>query len=198
MGVNEAKRRRTRQKIATAAMGLFFEQGFDEVTVMQIAEAASVSEKTVFNHFPSKAHLVFDEDTSVLDGLVSAIRHRAPGESALTAVRPALAALAGHIGGDHPLEAQQAFLRMVNASPTLQNHQRAMAAHYENALAQVLAEQTGAPAGSAEPFIVAVALVGALRAGFDAAAGSGGVAQAMDRALDLLEGGLAGYAVAPD
>jgi AcrR family transcriptional regulator len=176
---------------------LFTERGFDHVTVAEIAAAAEVSEKTVFNYFPTKAHLVFDEDPVVLDGLVAAIRNRAVGESALTAVREALSALANRMGGRRPPEARAAFRRMVADSVALQNHQRAMTARYERVLAEVLADQTGVSAGSAEPFIAAVALVGALRAGFEAAQESGGVGEAINRALDLLESGLADYAADP-
>ena len=84
---------------------------------------------------------------------------------------------------------------MVTASPSLRSHQRAIAARYEEALAEVLAEETGAPPGSAESFVAAVALIGALRVGFEAAEASGGLAAAVTRALDLLETGLAGYGV---
>lgn len=132
----------------------------------------------------------------VLDGLVGAIRDRAAGESALAAVRKALSALANRGGGGRPSGARAAFRRMVAGSTTLQNHLRTMTARYERALAKVLAEQTRMTAGSAEPFIASVALVGALRAGFETAEDSGGVGEAINRALNLLESGLANYAVA--
>lgn len=176
-GVNEHKKQRTRARIAAAAIRLFTAYGFGQVTVAQIAAAAGVSSKTVYNYFPTKAHLVFDEHETALEGLVVAIRDRAPGKSALAAVRAVLAER-------HPGET---FDRIVADSGTLRNHQRAMAARYEQALAEVLAEQTDAPPGSAEPFVVAVALIGALRAGFETAE--------TDDALNLLERGLAGYAV---
>jgi AcrR family transcriptional regulator len=187
--------RRTRQAIADAALRLFTEHGFDHVTVAQIATAAEVAEKTVFNYFPTKADLVFDADQDVLDALLAAVRDRTGGESALTALRRCLAGVAGQLGEGTPPQAQAAFRRMVAGSPALQAHQRLIAARYERALAGVLAEETGAAPGSAEPFIAAVALIGALRAGFDTAEHSGGRAAATDRALDLLEAGLAGYAV---
>lgn len=187
--------RRTRQAIADAALRLFTEHGFDHVTVAQIATAAEVAEKTVFNYFPTKADLVFDADQDVLDALLAAVQDRTGGESALTALRRCLAGVAGQLGEGTPPQAQTAFRRMVASSPALQAHQRLIAARYERALAGVLAEETGAAPGSAEPFIAAVALIGALRAGFDTAEHSGGRAAATDRALDLLEAGLAGYAV---
>jgi AcrR family transcriptional regulator len=195
-GLTERNKQRTRRQIGEAALRLFLERGFDHVTVAEVAAAAEVSEKTVYNYFPTKAHLVFDDDQTVLDELVAALRSRAAGTSALTAIRGALSNLAGRMGEGRPASARAAFRRMVTTSVPLRTHQRTMAARYEQALAEVLAEQTGAPPGSAEPFVAAVALVGALRAGFEAAEGSGGGGAAITRALDLLEAGLAGYAPA--
>ena len=48
------KRLATRQAISNAATLLFFERGFDNVTVDEIAAAADVGRMTVFNHFPRK------------------------------------------------------------------------------------------------------------------------------------------------
>ena len=58
-GLRERKKRQTREAIAAAAMALFVARGFDAVTVAEVARAADVSEKTVFNYFPAKEDLVF-------------------------------------------------------------------------------------------------------------------------------------------
>jgi AcrR family transcriptional regulator len=55
----------------------------ERVTVAEVARAAEVSEKTVFNYFPSKENLVFWRLASFEDELLDAIRTRAPGESVL-------------------------------------------------------------------------------------------------------------------
>ena len=57
----------------------------------------------------------------------------------------------------------------------MQDHRRAITARYERALAEVLTDQTGTTAGSAEPCVAAVALVGPLRAGVETAEGAGGI-----------------------
>lgn len=193
--LTKRKMRRTRQAIADAALRLFTQHGFDQVTVAQVAATAEVAEKTVFNYFPTKADLVFDADHDVLEALLDAVRNRTGGESALTALRRCLARMASRLGESAPQHAQAAFRRLVAESPALQAHQRLIAARYEGALAEVLAKETGAAPGSAEPFVAAVALIGALRAGFETAERSGGRTAATDRALNLLEVGLAGYAV---
>ena len=61
MGLRETKKLATRQQIADVAMRLFVQRGFDQVTVAEVAAEAGVSEKTVFNYFPTKEDLFFDE-----------------------------------------------------------------------------------------------------------------------------------------
>jgi AcrR family transcriptional regulator len=78
-GLRERKKRQTKEAIAAAAMRLFMARGFDEVTVAEVAEAADVSEKTVFNHFPAKEDLVFFRSDNRLAERVDAIRNRPPG-----------------------------------------------------------------------------------------------------------------------
>ena len=87
MGLRESKKLHTRQQIADEAMRLFVTRGFDHVTVAEVAAAAGVSEKTVFNYFPTKEDLFFDEVPKREAVLVEAIRGREPGESILGALR---------------------------------------------------------------------------------------------------------------
>ncbi len=60
-GRRERKKRQTRQAISDVATTLFLERGFDAVTVAEVARAADVAVQTVFNHFPTKEDLFFDE-----------------------------------------------------------------------------------------------------------------------------------------
>src|SRR5256712_12601810 len=87
MGLRDAKKLRTRQEIADQAMKLFAQRGFDGVTVAEVATAADVSEKTVFNYFPTKEDLFFDEVPQREAALRDAIRNRKPGETILVALR---------------------------------------------------------------------------------------------------------------
>lgn len=69
---------------------------------------------------------------------------------------------------------------------------------FETALASLLAEETGAGPGAVEPFVVAVALVGVIRAAFEVSPGGPEPDRAMAAtALRLLAGGLCGYAIRP-
>jgi AcrR family transcriptional regulator len=72
------KRLATRQAISNAATLLFFERGFDHVTVDEIAAAADVGRMTVFNHFPRKEDMFFDRDEEGREILREALRQRDP------------------------------------------------------------------------------------------------------------------------
>jgi AcrR family transcriptional regulator len=89
-GLRERKKRRTRQQISDVATVLFAMRGFDHVTVAQVADVVGVSEKTVYNYFPTKESLVFDRTDETLERMVIALRERSPGESATRAVLRAL------------------------------------------------------------------------------------------------------------
>lgn len=55
------KSQRTREKIQSAALDLFLEQGYDATTVERISVAAGVSHMTFFRHFPSKDAVLLDD-----------------------------------------------------------------------------------------------------------------------------------------
>jgi AcrR family transcriptional regulator len=80
-GLRERKKRETREAIAHHAMKLFAARGFDAVTVADVAHAAGVSEKTVFNYFPAKEDLVLHGGAERLEALIEAIRARPRGAS---------------------------------------------------------------------------------------------------------------------
>lgn len=56
---------RTRFQIRTAAVELFREQGFNNVTTEQIAARVGVTQRTLFRHFRTKDAILFDDDSLV-------------------------------------------------------------------------------------------------------------------------------------
>lgn len=54
----ERRKREVHDRIARAATALFERQGFADTTALEIADAADVAEKTFYNHFPTKQHLI--------------------------------------------------------------------------------------------------------------------------------------------
>jgi AcrR family transcriptional regulator len=203
-GLRERKKQRTRQAIRDAALHLFAQRGFDNVTVAEVAQAADVAEKTVFNYFGTKEALFFDQDAPIEADLVTAIRQRTPGESAVAAVRRYLA---GHLEAPAAIPEHYHGLPVLAHSPALQAYLRELFARSEQTVAQVLAEETATDPDGIEPRVAATALVGALRTLYErflAAAASGqdakdamaALPRDVQRAFDLLERGLGAYATA--
>jgi AcrR family transcriptional regulator len=139
VGLRETKKLKTRQEIAGRAMGLFARRGFDHVTVAEVAEAAGVSEKTVFNYFPTKEDLFWDEVPEREAAMVEAVRTRKPGESVATALERLQAR-----GADRLSSPQFAtFARIIDESRALQAKELEIMARYTDALAAVIAEEPG-------------------------------------------------------
>ncbi|MCB0880812.1 MAG: TetR/AcrR family transcriptional regulator [Thermoleophilia bacterium] len=72
-GLRAAKKARTRDSIASAALPLFLARGFDVVTLAEIAAAADVSVKTVLNHFGSKEDIYLDRSPAIVAGVRDAV-----------------------------------------------------------------------------------------------------------------------------
>ena len=120
-------------------MRLFVARGFDRVTVAEVAAAAGVSEKTVFNYFPTKEDLFFDEVPKREAALVEAIANRAPGESILAALRRLQL-------GECPRLCSPGFAtfaRIIEESPALQAKELEVMARFAQVLAEAIKRELG-------------------------------------------------------
>ncbi len=95
--LTERRHRQTRRAIADAAVSLFVEQGYDDVTMDQVAEAAGVSRRTAYRHFPNKYDLVFDHPTRWLEVFDTTIASREPAEATRDVIRRGVVAVAAEI-----------------------------------------------------------------------------------------------------
>lgn len=84
--LRERKKAQTRTALWNAAIELFVEHGFDNVSVAQIAAAAEVSKMTFFNYFPTKEDLVVGPMSDHIGEPAAIVRDRAPGESPVAAL----------------------------------------------------------------------------------------------------------------
>jgi len=199
-GLRERKKRERRKAISDIAMALFEERGYDAVTVAEIARAADVSEQTVFNYFPAKEDLVFDEDEAMRDRLVEAIRDRPPGASLVEGFRRVPEAMLDRLDRFEgvPLVG---MATIVSGSPALQRRAREIMVANAEALTRVIAEALDVPADSPRAWSVAGALLGVqfgmfryvvseLRAGRERGAVLREARAEVERSLELLERGL--------
>ena len=72
-GLRERKKRLTRQLLSDTATAMFLEHGFDGFKVSEVAEACGVSEKTVYNYFPTKESLILDREEYVAESIRQAL-----------------------------------------------------------------------------------------------------------------------------
>jgi AcrR family transcriptional regulator len=165
-GLRERKKQRTRELIAETAVRLFVERGFRAVPVAEVARAADVSEKTVFNYFETKEDLVYWRLESFEEELLGTIRERRPGESILDAFGRFVLQRRGLLAEQDPEAAERlaALTRMISESPALRERERQIFERYTESLAALIAEEIGAKAGDVEPWVVANAMMGVHRA----------------------------------
>ncbi|HEY1318069.1 MAG TPA: helix-turn-helix domain-containing protein [Gaiella sp.] len=172
-GLRERKKQRTREHIAATARRLFAEHGFERVTVAQIARAAEVAEKTVFNYFPTKEDLFYSRLESFEEELLGSIRERAPDKTVVDAFGRFLltprGVFASRVGDDRhaALEELRTITRVITESPALLAREQHVFERYTVSLASLLAEETGARAEDVEARVVANALIGVHRALID-------------------------------
>lgn len=95
--LTDRRHRQTRSEIADAAIALFIEHGFDDVTMDQVANAAGVSRRTAYRHFPNKYDLVFDHLQRWLECFESVVAHRNPDEPTRDLCRRGILAVAALI-----------------------------------------------------------------------------------------------------
>jgi AcrR family transcriptional regulator len=211
LGLRERKKHKTRQLIAATARELFTSRGFENVSVVEIARAAEVSETTVFNYFPTKEDLIFHGLEAFEDQLLQAVRDREPGEGVLQAfgrfiLQPrGLLAAADRASAD----AVMSISRTIAISPALAAREQQILARYAGSLAVLLAEETGASPGDLTPSVVANTLIGIHRAVLDYVRQritadpadlrrlAGDLQTDGEKVLGLLAEGLAGYGVRP-
>jgi len=101
-GRREQRKQEVRNAVFGAAMALMEEKGYDSVTVDDIVRTAGVAKGTFFNYYPSKADLVADWYTRLVDetlrsyrprkrqGLAARLAHLAQAANQLSRESPAL------------------------------------------------------------------------------------------------------------
>ncbi|TCC27296.1 TetR/AcrR family transcriptional regulator [Kribbella speibonae] len=141
LGRRERKKQQTRQAISDVATTLFLERGFDAVTVAEVARAADVAVQTVFNHFPAKEDLFFDEP-GWWTGPARAIRE-APAEADPVDVLEAeyLKGTRERLEVGH-LKTWKQFVRTIESSPALLARRRLTADELEKSLTEALEERS--------------------------------------------------------
>jgi AcrR family transcriptional regulator len=188
--LRERKKLATRRRLRQAALDLFFDRGYSNVTAEEIAEAAEVSTRTFFNYFPSKEAVLQNADPERLAAVRDSIMAAAPGTPPVEVLHVAMTAWAREVvaqltdlGGDPSKWLSQ--MKTVRADVHLRAAQAAQMDAIEQTIAAALAERLGAdPERDPYPGLLAVLASGMFRASLVSWASSGGSVP-LERLVDL-------------
>jgi AcrR family transcriptional regulator len=172
-GLRERKKRITRMLISDTATALFLQAGFDDVRVVDVAAACGVSEKTVYNYFPTKESLIFDRfdvmEADVRNLFNPDVVSSSPVEAAATVIIAEVEAMFGEWGTtDHPPDPALIgrFAALVQETSALRAAQWEMFDRMGRVAAEGLAQWAGVGPDEPEPQIAAVAIIALWRIPF--------------------------------
>ena len=209
--LRERKKRETRQHISDVATGLFLEHGFDAVRVADVATAAGVSEKTVYNYFETKEALLLDReehmDRMIRQALGPEAATASPIESFVKLLLEEIEGFFAEWGDDDSFRGVLRFTELVEETPSLRAAQRDMMDRLTQVAATAMADRAGVDPDDPEPQITAAAIVGlwgvmfrALRKQAESAVGpkeaKAAVVADVKRAARLIETGLWSFSLA--
>ena len=161
-GLRERKKARTKAAIQDAALRLFGEQGYENTTVEQIADAAEVSPSTFFRYFGSKEDVVLYDALDPI--LIGAFRAQPPEMSPVQAMRAAMKQVFDGLGQSY-IEEMSVRGRLVYQVPELREAMVNDMIRTSTLFAQEIARRVGRPPDDFEVRVFTGAIMGALLAG---------------------------------
>lgn len=174
------------ERVAGAALKLFCERGYDEVTMEDIAHVVGHSRRTIFRHFPTKSALVWAGTESFVDTLRREIAATDPALPAIDAVR--IAYLAATTVPEELLEVTRRRLLLIGGNHALHADGVKRFADVSCAITEVFIERDGIDPGRVMAAIVGDAVVGTAHNAFVwwARHGEGMPGPVIDEALQQL------------
>jgi mycofactocin system transcriptional regulator len=180
----------TRARIEHAALELFGREGFEQVTIDDVAEAAGISRRTFFRYVATKADAVwgdFDAHVRRLAGLLAQAR---PDEPVLGSICAAYVQVNDYADEDLPLLRER--MQLILTEPALQAHSQLRYADIDDVVARHVAARTGSAPGDLVPRLVATSARAAATTAFEhwlAAGGTTTLAESLRAAFAELAAG---------
>lgn len=88
------------ERLGVAAVELFADRGYENVTVVEIAERAGLTKRTFFRHFADKREILFRGQDAYREMFADAIAGAPAGATPMEAIGAALAAFAARFADD--------------------------------------------------------------------------------------------------
>ncbi|MCJ1712962.1 TetR/AcrR family transcriptional regulator [Curtobacterium sp. VKM Ac-2922] len=136
-------RRALQNEIAVVAIRLFAENGFDAVTVDQIAAQAGLSRRSFFRYFSSKEDVVTGKYTLWAEALVDAHRALPDGGDPWWTLRATFDSVVDYYSDPVRRSQQAALEAIIEASPSLRSAVAAVLWSLQDGLADALLERGG-------------------------------------------------------
>ncbi|HEX4864178.1 MAG TPA: TetR family transcriptional regulator [Acidimicrobiales bacterium] len=193
--LRERNKARARAEIADAALRLFYDRGFEGVTVDEIVGAAGVSRRTFFRYFETKEDALLSDYPELNDRLTAALADsegNEPGQDTIEAIRTGMHQMADwYIERSDVVLARSKVIRDTAISLGARNLE--FLTQWERAVANAIGSQIGADPAELLPRTAAAIVVAAFRAALTqwVRSSCGADLHALiDQALDLIEQGL--------
>ncbi|MET9358475.1 helix-turn-helix domain-containing protein [Streptomyces sp. NPDC006617] len=178
------------QRLKRAALELYVERGYDDVTVTDIAERAGLTRRSYFRYFPDKREVLFGGSELLPPALAEAVLATDPDTAPLTAVLGAMS----RVGTELVAQVHDSAERraVIDASPELQERERTKAAAITRAVRDALVQrQVETDTAELVAQLATVAFGNAFRRWIDAE-GRIGFDSCLDTVTDRLRAALAG------
>lgn len=149
-------------RLREAALELFLEHGYENVTVAEITERAGLTRRSFSRYFADKRDVLFAKSEQMPVVVARSVRHADESLSPFEALLAALVDVAGTLADQAPLAAQRRAV--VRASPELQERGRTKFAAVIDAVAEALRDRGAA---ASEATLLAEVGVAIFRAAFE-------------------------------
>ena len=140
-------------QIATVALELFLERGYDATSLTDIARRAGIARSTLFRHVDSKGAIVWHGQEAAEAAFRESLATAAVGPRWRSAVTRSLIDSLRFPGDD--LHALRLRMALIDATPSLRAHLHVTSRPSVSLLADFIARCTGAPPEALEPEILA-------------------------------------------
>jgi AcrR family transcriptional regulator len=186
LGLRERKKIKLRRSVQREALRLFAEQGYEDTTVDQIADAADISTTTFYRYFPTKEDVVLDDDYDpIFEHIIGSGDDEEP---LVTTVRAAIAAVAAAVEVER--DASLARFRLLASVPALKARQGAEGRKTFDIFIRLFAARSGRRVGDYRLRVTTAAFTAAqleaARCWADAD-GAVSLSQLMDDAVTMVE-----------
>jgi AcrR family transcriptional regulator len=178
------------EAVSLVALRLFDDEGYDAVSMDDVAAAAAVSRRYLFRLFPTKASLVWGGLDEFVDRLLEALRESPEDASAASALAAAYRRAASF--PPDAVEVTRHRLRVIAANPELAGEGAVRVASVTRDVVAFISERDATPPDSLRATVVANALASAASAALTwwALSSDDAPEEAVARAIDLILPGL--------